>query len=398
MDAMDMPVTEVRAQLLKPHQADFGPEEEQAALDVLRSGWLTKGPRTREFEAAIATRLGATHALGVNSCTAALHLGLLAAGIGPGDEVIVPALTFAASSNVAVHCGATPVFCDVLPDTHCIDPASAARAVTPRTKAIVPVHFAGIPCDMAPVWELAQRHGLFVLEDCAHAIETEYHGRPVGVAGGSRFAAYSFYATKNLITCEGGMLTCREADDLERATVLGLHGMSSNAWKRYSGEGFHLYDIAAAGYKYNMFDLQAALGLVQLRKLSANWERRRALVMRYDAAIAAAFPGGQVTGLTYPDYGKSAHHLYIVRLSEELAARRDGVIDALLKLKVQAYVHYPCLTGTQFYRERFGTNEAATPVASSLSKRSITLPLFPGMALEDVHYVVAMLKRALNNH
>jgi dTDP-4-amino-4,6-dideoxygalactose transaminase len=394
----DLPV---RDELLKLHCADIGPEEEAAVLAALRSGWLTKGPRTREFEQAFAARVQAPHALGLNSCTAALHLGLLAAGIGTGDEVIVPALTFAASANVVVHCGGTPVFCDVLPDTHLIDPAHAASLVTARTRAIIPVHFGGAPCDMAPLWELADKHGLFVLEDCAHAIEAEYRGCPVGVArrsdglAGSRFAAYSFYATKNLITGEGGMLTCADGDDLQRAQVLGLHGMSAGAWKRYSGEGFSLYDITAAGFKYNMFDLQAALGLVQLGKLDANWARRRARVEQYGALVTDAFPGGEVTPPGHPAYGKSAHHLFIVRLAPQLAPRRNRVIDELLKLKVQAYVHFICLTGTQFYRERYGTVLAHTPVAASLAQRSITLPLFPEMQAGDAEYVVAMLQRAL---
>jgi dTDP-4-amino-4,6-dideoxygalactose transaminase len=401
MNTTDPSAWPVRGELLKLHYADIGPEEEAAVLASLRSGWLTKGPLTREFEQAFAARVQAPQALGVNSCTAALHLGLLCAGIGPGDEVLVPALTFAASANVVVHCGATPVFCDVLPDTHVIDPAHAASLVTARTRAIIPVHFGGVPCDMAPLWELADKHGLFVLEDCAHAIETEYHGCPVGTCRrsdglpGSRFAAYSFYATKNLITAEGGMLTCAGADDLERARVLGLHGMSSNAWKRYSGQGFQLYDIEAAGFKYNMFDLQAALGLVQLGKLDANWARRHARVLQYEAQLAAAFPGHEVTAQGRPDYGKSAHHVFIVRLAPQLAPRRNRVIEELLKLKVQAYVHYICLSGTQFYREHYGTALTQTPVAAELAERSITLPLFPGMLSGDVEYVVEMLKRAL---
>ncbi len=398
-----------RAEMLKLHRPDFGPEEEAAVLGVLRSGWLTKGPRVVEFEQAFARRVSAPAALGLNSCTAALHTALMAAGVRPGDEVIVPAMTFAASANVVVHCGATPVFCDVHEDTHCIDAAHAASLVNARTRALIPVHFAGIPCDMNPVWELAHKSNLFVLEDCAHAVETEYRGQPVGAmrradapGGGSRFAAYSFYATKNLITGEGGMLTCSDPADLERARVVSLHGMSVDAWKRYAGADgekgggdFKLYDIVAAGYKYNMFELQAALGLVQLAKIDANWQRRRALVQRYDAALAEAFPGGEFSGLSYPDYGKSAHHLYIARTSAELAPRRDGIIRGLRARNVEAYVHYICLTGTQFYRENYSTSPKQTPVAAGLAQRSITLPLYPTMRPEDVDYVVAMLRQAL---
>jgi dTDP-4-amino-4,6-dideoxygalactose transaminase len=391
----------MRDELLKLHRTDFDTAEEAEVLAALRSGWLTKGPRTTEFQQRFAARVAAPQALGLNSCTAALHTALLAAGIGPGDEVIVPALTFAASANVVVHCGATPVFTDVLPQTHCIDAAHAATLVTPRTRAITPVHFGGMPCDMDAVYGLAQQHGLFVLDDCAHAIETEWRGKPVGVASGSRFAAYSFYATKNLSTGEGGMLTFHDAADVPPAQVASLHGMSADAWKRYSGQGFKLYDIVAAGFKYNMFDLQAALGLVQLGKLDANWERRRARAEQY-ADLLKAVPG--VSLPVSPAAGKHAHHLLIVRLEADLPAAdgpnasplRDAVIVGLRQRNIEAYVHYICLTGTQFYRERYGSAVDQTPVAHDLARRSITLPLFPALTAEDVEYVVAMLRESID--
>jgi dTDP-4-amino-4,6-dideoxygalactose transaminase len=336
----------------------------------------------------------------------------MAAGIGPGDEVIVPALTFAATANVVVHCGATPVFADVLPGTHCIDPAHVTDLIGERTRAIIPVHYAGIPCEMDQLRQLASDRGLFLMEDCAHAIEAEYRNEPVGVATGSRFAAYSFYATKNLITGEGGMLACGDARDLERATVLGLHGMSADAWKRYSGEGFRLYDIIAAGFKYNMFDLQAALGLVQLAKLDENWRKRHECVLQYDALIENI---EGVTSLSYPTYVKPAHHLYVVRLDDELVREkprgrqgidpaedtpqsspmRDEVISALRLRNVEAYVHYICLPETTFYRTKLGAEADSTPVASSLSRRVITLPLYPGLSQEEVKYVAAMLQESL---
>lgn len=397
--AVSKPLRARRESLLKLHQPDFGTAEEAAVLEVLRSGWLTKGPRTAQFERDFAARVAAPHALGLNSATAALHTALLAAHVGPGDEVIVPAMTFAATANVVLHCGATPVFCDVDPATHCIDATHAASLVTARTRSVIPVHFAGIPCDMQPLWELAEQHGLFILEDCAHAIETEYRGLPVGAArradapgGGSRFAAYSFYATKNLICGEGGMLTCAEAADLERSRIVSLHGMSSDAWRRYSGDGFRLYDIVEPGFKYNMFELQAALGLVQLAKLDSNWEKRRALVEHYDALIADAFPAGEVATLRYPADGKSAHHLYIVKVD---AALRNAVIERLLERNVQAYVHYICLSGTTLYRERCGSNPDATPNARDIGVCSITLPLFPTMTHSDVEYVVEALRESL---
>ncbi|MBN2082100.1 DegT/DnrJ/EryC1/StrS family aminotransferase [bacterium] len=402
----------MRDELLKLHVADMGEEEVAALREALAGGWLTRGPRTTRFEQELGRYVGAEQMLGTNSCTAALHLGLSVAGIGPGDEVIVPAQTFAASANVVVHCGARPVLADVRPDTHTIDPGHVAELITERTRAIIPVHFAGTPADLDELAELADKHGLFLMEDCAHAIEAQYRGRPVGVGGcpATRFAAYSFYTTKNLITGEGGMLACRTPEDRQRAQVLGLHGMSADAWQRYSsagGGGFRLYDIIAAGYKYNMFDLQAALGLAQLAKLDANWERRRERVAQYNELIAGV---EGVTPLAYPAYVKPAYHIYLVRLDPALLKAapvatdgaphaspvRDGVINALRRRQVEAYVHYICLSETEFYRRLLGTDDKTTPVAADLARRSITLPLFPTMAPADVEYVVAMLKEALS--
>ena len=308
--------------------------------------------------------------------------------------------------------GATPVFADVLEATHTIDPRHVAELITPRTKAVIPVHFAGIPCELDELSALAKQHGLFLLEDCAHAVEAEYRGKPVGVAGcaSTRFAAYSFYATKNLVCGEGGMLACRSESDLEQATVLGLHGMSANAWKRYSGEGYKLYDIVAPGFKYNMFDIQAALGLVQLGKLNDNWQKRDKLVRRYHELLADT---EGVTPIACPSYSKSAHHLMIVRLDDDLVNAnaasispsdepmphsqpvRDAVINGLRSRNVEAYLHYVCLTETQFYREKYNTSAAQTPVAANLAKRSITLPLFPSMTMDDVDYVVACLGKCV---
>jgi dTDP-4-amino-4,6-dideoxygalactose transaminase len=396
----------LRDTMLRLHQHDFGPAEEAAVLAVLRSGWLTRGPRTVEFEQAFAERVQAPYALGLNSCTAALHLALLAGGVGPGDEVIVPALTFAATANTVVHCGAVPIFADVLPDSQCIDPASVARLISSRTKAIVPVHYAGIPCDMPALHILAEQYGLFIVEDCAHAVETELLNRPVGIACGSRFAAYSFYATKNVISAEGGMLCCRDEADLERARVLGLHGMSRNAWKRYSGEQFSLYDIEAAGYKYNMFDIQAALGLVQLAKLDRNHAQRMELAELYRELLQDE-PRLELP--LCPARGLSAEHLCVVRLSDEWCESRSGagsadstfelrnrVISLLRREMVESYVHYISLPGTRFYREQYGTSGMDAPVALSISERVITLPLYPGMLDSDVEYCCLKLREVLD--
>ena len=391
-----------RAELLRLHRHDFGPAEEAAVLEVLRSGWLTRGPRTQQFEQDFASRVDAPYALGLNSCTAALHLALLCGGVGPGDEVIVPALTFAATANTVVHCGATPVFADVLPASQCMDPASVKRLITNRTKAIVPVHYGGMACDMPALQQLAGEHGLFIVEDCAHAVETRLaDGRPVGVADGSRFAAYSFYATKNLITAEGGMLCCRDEADLEQARVIGLHGMSRNAWKRYSGEGFMLYDIEAAGFKYNMFDMQAALGLVQLSKLDENHRRRSELAARYAERLAVE---SRIEIPQAPQDTLHAHHLMAVRLTEEFCAGlalpvfdlRNTVIGGLREEMVESYVHYITLPGTRFYRENFDTSSDDCPRAAGISERVISLPLYPGMLPEDVDYCCGKLTEVLD--
>lgn len=371
--------------MVKLHQADITQADRDAILAALDSGWLTRGPLTAQFEREFAARVQAPHALAVNSGTSALHLALLTAGIGLGDEVIVPALTFAATANVVVHCGAIPVFADVEPDTHCIDPNHVAALITPRTRAIMPVHFAGIPCEMTALRELAEQHGLFIVEDCAHAIEAEYDGTPMGVATGSRFAAYSFYATKNITTGEGGMLCCRDAADLRRAQLLSQHGLSLNAWQRDAG--IHEYDLLAAGHKYNMNDLQAALGLSQMERLETNWKHRWAICDLYDRLIDDA--DLTMWPLVPPRHHKSAHHLYVVKMFEP--SLRDPLRAALLSRGIQTSVHYPCLTATTFYREHYMTDPTETPVAANAAQSSITLPLYPTMKDSDVERVVAAL-------
>lgn len=369
--------------MLKLHEANLGAEEVAAVTEVLQGGWLTRGPRTVMLEQAFGRLVQAPFALGLNSATSALHLALKVAGIGPGDEVIVPALTFAATANVVVHCGAKPVFADVLPDTHCIDPLSVESWITPQTKAIIPVHFAGIPCDLITLRALADEHGLFILEDCAHAIETYYDEMRVGIASGSRFAAYSFYATKNMTCGEGGMLCFRDQADYERAKLLGLHGVTRDAWDRYVN-ATGIYDITEAGYKYNMNDIQAAIGLVQFGRLGYNFASRVNLVRAYDRMLRRFefLPHEDCSGL-------SARHLYIIKVE---AARRDQVMRELARQHIETAIHYPCLTGTTFYRGSFGTDPAQTPVAAEIAACSITLPLYPLMQEADVVRVVEALR------
>ena len=261
-------------------------EEEDIAevVATLRGGWIGTGPRVARFEAAIAAYKGSPHAVALNSCTAALHLALLAAGVGPGDEVVTTPLTFCATVNAILHTGATPVLADVDPVTMNIDPQAIRRAITPRTKALLPVHFAGRPCEMDAIVAVCEEHRLVLIEDCAHAIETQWRGRSAGTFGA--FGCLSFYVTKNIVTGEGGMVLARDERDAARIKVLGLHGMSKDAWKRFGDEGFKHYQVVEAGFKYNMMDLQAAIGLRQLERIDAYWQRRNQLWQQYDEAFS----------------------------------------------------------------------------------------------------------------
>ena len=250
---------------------------------TLRSAWIGTGPKVARFEQDFAAYVGTPHAVALGSCTAALHLALVTLGLQPGDEVIVPAMTFAATANVVIHAGATPIFADVDRSSQCLDPADVERRITSRTRAMIPVHFAGRACDMAGLMDLARAHDLRVVEDCAHAIETEYHGRHAGTFGD--FGCFSFYVTKNVVTGEGGMVLASREEDAARIKTLALHGMSKDAWKRFSDEGYKHYYVTECGYKYNMTDLQAALGIHQLARVETNWERRRQFWIRYQMEL-----------------------------------------------------------------------------------------------------------------
>ena len=274
-----------------------GPEERAELLDCLDSGWLGTGPRVARFEEAFRTYQGAPHAVAVSSCTAALHLSLLAAGVGPGDEVITTPLTFCATVNAIIHAGATPVLADVDRRTGNIDPARIAEKITPRTRAIVPVHLAGRPCEMDALVALTRRHGLLMIEDCAHAIETLYRGQHAGSFG--EFGCFSFYVTKNLVTGEGGMVTTKSDEHASRIKVLALHGMSKDAWKRFGDEGYKHYYVIECGFKYNMMDLQAALGIHQLARIESSWKRRREIWDLYQREFARLPIGLPAVGIGF---------------------------------------------------------------------------------------------------
>ncbi len=376
----------VRKTFLHFHRASIGPEEEAEVVQALRSGWLTTGPRTKQFEQAFARYAGAKHAVAMNSCTAALHVSLVALGVGPGDEVIVPPITWCSTANVVVHTGATPVFADVLPDTFLIDPASVKSRVTRKTKAIVPVHYVGQPADV----DALRIDEIPVVEDAAHAVETVSRGRKVGSI--SKTTCFSFYATKNITTGEGGMLTTDDEALAEKARVLSLHGISRDAWKRYSSEGFKLFEVLAAGFKYNMFDLQAALGLKQLEKVESMHAARRRLVERYKDRLAS------VKGLTVlPQRERpgdvNAFHLLPVLV--ESRARRDFALQALQKENIGIGVHFPPVHLEPFYRERYGFRAGHCPIAEDVGARTLSLPLYPSLDDESLEDVARAVEKVL---
>ena len=373
---------------------DIGEEEIQAVVRTLRSGWLTVGPQTQEFEEAFAAAVGSPHAIAVNSCTAALHLSLDALDLQPGDEVITSTITFTATGATIVHAGGRPVLADVSADTLNLDPADVARRVTPRTRAIVPVHFAGHPAPMDEIMTIARAHGLHVLEDAAHALPATYKGRSVGAIGDT--TAFSFYATKNLTTGEGGMLTTADGALADRIRMRRLHGMSKDAWRRYSAAGSWRYDVAYPGFKYNMTDVGAALGLVQLRRLPGLHERRRALAARYSAALA------DVRELTLPvtrPEVDSAWHLYVVRVDpEQLRVGRDEGIELLKAAGVSTGVHFIPLYEFAYYRDTYGFQPADYPVTAAAGPCLISLPFYTLMSDDDVQYVATTLRRVLTAH
>jgi perosamine synthetase len=366
------------------HVAAVGEEEAQAAADVIRSGWLTMGQRTFEFERQFAAYVGAPHAIAVVSGTAALHLALEAFGIQAGDEVLLPTTTFTATAEVVCYLGARPVLVDVEPHTMNLDPADAARRITSRTKAIIPVHIAGVPCEMQQIQDLASTHGLRVVEDAAHALPASYHGTPIGAL--SEVSAFSFYATKTLTTGEGGMLTTGNDQVAERIRIMRLHGIEREAWKRYSGDGSWFYQVLEAGFKYNMTDIAAAIGLVQLGKCDDLSTARHAVAERYTAAFSG------IASLQVPDTHtdrKTSWHLYVLRIRpERLSIDRDRFIAELKNRGIGTSVHFIPLHLHPFYQKQFGYKPGDFPRAEAEYARAFSLPIYPTMTGAEINAVI----------
>jgi len=369
-------------------------EEISEVVATLHSGWLTTGSKTAQFESEFKAYVGAPHALAVNSATAGLHLALTALGIGAGDEVITTPLTFCSTVNTIFHVQGTPVLADVDDDGN-IDPDSILERLTERTRAIVPVHLGGLPCDMERIWAIARRHRLLVIEDAAHAVGSLYHGSPIGAGAPSGEArsdavAYSFYATKNLTTGEGGMVTSHESGVEQRMRLLCLHGISKDAWGRYAESGSWHYDVSACGFKYNLSDIQSAIGIQQLRKLERFIEIRTRYAALYDDGLA------DVSEVERPPNSTSCRHswhLYALRLNlETLTITRAQFIDELRKRNICASVHFIPIPLLSFFAAYADLPHNYCPVALQLYPRLVSLPLYPRMSVRQVLYVIESVK------
>jgi dTDP-4-amino-4,6-dideoxygalactose transaminase len=387
-------VSVATGQFVPFHRARIEKEEVDAVLSVLQSSWLTSGSRAKEFENAFAQFTGSTHALAISSCTAALHLALLACGIDEGDEVILPTMTFAATGEVIQYCKARPVLVDSGHNSFHADPQQIERAITGRTRAIIPVHYAGFPCEMDEILGIARRHDLKVIEDAAHSFPASYKGRMIGTLGD--ITCFSFYATKTITTGEGGMITTENPEYAERMRILSLHGISRDAWKRYTAEGTWRYDILEVGFKYNLTDLQAAIGLAQLAKADDLRSRRAAIAARYSLELSSldAF-------ICPPEPHTASHawHLYVIRINPDcLRIGRDQVIEELNSRGIGTSVHFIPLHLHSLYQKRLGYRAGQFPQAEKYFAGALSLPIFPGMTDAQIDRVLEALRSIATIH
>jgi perosamine synthetase len=378
-----------RATFLPFALPDTDESEIAEVADAIRSGWVTTGPKTKQFEQEFAAFVGAKHAIAVNSCTAAMHLALEAIHLQAGDEVITTPLTFAATAEVVRYFNAKPVLVDVDPVTLNIDPNQIEAAITSRTRAIIPVHLGGLAAEMDALRAVAQRHNLCIIEDAAHALPTKYHGRLVGSLGD--FTCFSFYATKALTTGEGGMICTDDDAWADRCRIMSLHGISRDAWKRYTADGTWYYEIIAPGFKYNLTDVAAAMGLAQLRKVERMWARREALARRYSAALSD-LPELETPGLPAPE-NQHAWHLYLLRLQlDRLTIDRAQFITELKARNIGASVHFIPLHIHPYYRETYGYHPEDFPVSLREYHRLISLPIYSRMTDDDARDVIEAVR------
>ncbi len=365
--------------------------EIQEVIATMKTGWLGTGPKVAQFEDDFKTYKNTKHATAVNSCTAALHLSILAAGLQPGDEVITTPMTFCATINAIIHAGATPVLADVDPITMNIDPNEVESKITAKTKAVLPVHFAGRPCDMDTLCQLVKRYNLKLIEDCAHAIETEYKGQKAGTFGD--FGCFSFYVTKNIVTGEGGMVISRKEEDSNRLKILALHGMTKDAWKRFGDEGFKHYQVVECGFKYNMMDLQAAIGIHQLERIEKYWHRREEVWQHYNNAFAdlpiilPAPPEPET---------RHAYHLYTILVDEaKTGINRDAFLSAMTNYNIGIGVHYLSIAEHPYYQDTFGWKPEDYPNAMKIGRQTVSLPLSAKLADKDIKDVIWAVNKIL---
>lgn len=384
----------MRLQFLPFHVPEIAEEEIQSVVETLRSGWLTTGPKVKRLEEDFANYVGCRHAIAVNSGTAALHLALDALGVKEGDEVLVPTMTFASTAEVVLYFKARPLLVDCRQDTLNLDPNQIEKKVTPKTKAIIPVHFAGQACEMDQILKIARKYKLHVIEDAAHALPARYQGKMVGTIGD--ITCFSFYATKTITTGEGGMITTENDEYADRMKIMSLHGISKDAWKRYTTEGSWYYEILYPGYKYNLTDIAAAIGIEQLKKCDQFWEARGRIAAMYDEGFGET-PEIR-TPVTSPDR-QHAWHLYVIRLElEQLRITRNEFVEALKEEKIGTSVHFIPLHLHPYYRSTFGYKPQDFPNASAVFERTVSLPIYPKMTEADVQDVVGAVRNIVRQY
>ena len=368
-------------------------EEIDEVVECLKSGWIGTGPRVNEFENAFRDYIGSKHAIALNSCTAALHLSMLVSGVSIGDEVITTPMTFAATANAILHAGAKPIFVDVEKDSMNIDPSLIEKAISPKTKAILPVHFAGRPCNMDHIMEIAQKNNLLVIEDAAHAVEAKYKGKKIGNIGD--MTCFSFYVTKNLVTGEGGMITTNNEEWSKKIKIRALHGMTSDARMRYANENYKHYQVIAPGFKYNMMDIQASLGIHQLKRLDKNFDRRKEIWNIYNKA----FENLPVTTPSEEKDTVHGRHLYTLLLDlDNLKISRDEFLGEIVRENIGAGVHFISLHLQPYYKETFGFKKDDFPNSAFISERTVSIPFSAKLTEKDVQDVINAITKVLNRN